>query len=194
MILDVGANPQPKPLHLQQYALMGSAYFQHAVGTSAPRVALMNIGSEAAKGNAFTREVADLLSQSQVNFVGNIEGVELFHGDCDVVVCDGFTGNVTLKVSEGLVEYVMRLVTSALAEVGIDQQHIESVLEAVRPRLDYSAYGGALLLGAKGVVTICHGRSSASAFANALKFAKQSVETGVNDQIVAMVREAAATS
>ena len=127
-------------------------------------------------------------------FGGNIEGVELFHGDCDVVVCDGFTGNVTLKVSEGLVEYVMRLVTSALAEVGIDQQHIESVLEAVRPRLDYSAYGGALLLGAKGVVTICHGRSSASAFANALKFAKQSVETGVNDQIVAMVREAAATS
>lgn len=194
MILDVGANPQPKPLHLQQYALMGSAYFQHAVGTSSPRVALMNIGTEAAKGNAFTREVGELLAQSQVNFVGNIEGVNLFHGDCDVVVCDGFTGNVTLKVSEGLVEYVMRLVTGALADVGIDQVHIESVLEAVRPRLDYSAYGGALLLGARGIVTICHGRSSSSAFANALRFAKQAVEMRVNDQIVAMVREAAATS
>ena len=193
MILDVGANPQPKPLHLQQYALMGAAYFQHAVGREAPRVALMNIGSEAAKGNAFTREVAELLSQSQVNFVGNIEGVNLFHGDCDVVVCDGFTGNVTLKVSEGLVEYVMGLVTGALAETGIDKEHIASVLEAVRPRLDYAAYGGALLLGAKGVVTICHGRSGPSAFANAIKFARQSMEMKVNDQIVAMVREATAT-
>lgn len=194
MIVDVGANPQPKPLHLLQYGLMGSAYFQHAIGTVEPRVALMNIGSEAAKGNALTREVAELLSQAPVNFVGNIEGVQLFRGDCDVVVCDGFTGNVILKVSEGLVEYLMRLVTNSLAEVDVDTAHIESLLAKVTPRIDYSAYGGALLLGAKGVVTICHGRSGAAAFANALKFAKHAIETRVNDQIVAMVREAASPS
>ena len=189
MLLDVGANPQPKPLHLQQYALMGSAYFQCAVGKPEPRVALMNIGKEAAKGNALTREVTELLAEAPINFVGNVEGVDLFQGNCDVVVCDGFTGNVMIKVSEGLVEYVMRLVVESLSELGIDKSHIQGVLTAVRPRLDYSAYGGALLLGAKGTVTICHGRSTPLAFANALKFAKQAVATRVNEQIVAMVQE-----
>ena len=174
--------------------MMGSAYFKQTVGTPAPRVALMNIGSEAAKGNALTREVTELLTASPVNFVGNIEGVDLFHGDCDVVVCDGFTGNVVLKVSEGLAEYVMRLVLGALGESDLDQEHIDAVLRAVRPRLDYSAYGGALLLGANGIVTICHGRSSAQALANALRFAKQAAQTRINDEIVALVEKAAEAS
>lgn len=194
MIIDVGANPQPKPLHLQQYAMMGSAYFHDTFGTERPRVALMNIGSEAKKGNALTREVTTLLEQSPINFVGNIEGVELFHGDCDVVVCDGFTGNVVLKVAEGLAEHMMRLMTSVMTEAEIGKDLIKSVHGMLLPRLDYSEYGGALLLGANGIVTICHGRSSAWAIANALRVAKDAVGAHVNDHIVSMVREASAAS
>jgi glycerol-3-phosphate acyltransferase PlsX len=193
MLIDIGANPQPKPLHLLQYAMMGSAYFHDTFGTSRPRVALLNIGSEAKKGNSLTREVADLLDQSPINFVGNIEGVELFHGDCEVVVCDGFTGNVVLKVAEGLAEHMMRLMTAVLSESEAGKELVKSVLGKLLPRLDYSEYGGALLLGANGIVTICHGRSSAWAIANALRVAKQAVGAKVNDHIVAMVREASAT-
>ena len=193
LVVDVGANPQPKPLHLQQYAMMGAAYFRDSFGTEDPRVALLNIGSEATKGNAFTREVATLLKSCPINFIGNIEGVDLFRGDCDVVVCDGFTGNVLLKVSEGLAEYMLRTMARSITDVA-GSEASRSVLSSLQPKLDYSAYGGALLLGAKGIVTICHGRSTAPAISNAIRFAIRAVGAKVNEHIVAMVREASAAS
>jgi glycerol-3-phosphate acyltransferase PlsX len=193
MVVDVGANPQPKPLHLQQYALMGAAYYRDTFGKEKPRVALLNIGSEAKKGNSLTREVADLIRETSVNFVGNIEGGELFHGDCDVVVCDGFTGNVVIKVSEGLAEYMMRTMGGLIgANVGRDVA--EQILGQMLPKVDYATYGGALLLGIKGIVTICHGRSTAPAISNAVKVAHRAVGAQVNDHIVAMAREASAAS
>ena len=194
MLVDVGANPQPKPLHLQQYAMMGSAYFHDTFGKESPRVALLNIGSEAKKGNALTREVAGLLEACPINFIGNIEGERIFQGDCDVVVCDGFTGNVVLKVAEGLAEHMLHLVTETLGEADAGKPMIRAVHDRLLPRLDYSSYGGALLLGADGIVTICHGRSGPQALANAVRVAKQAVGAHVNDHIIAMVREASTTS
>ena len=193
LVVDVGANPQPKPLHLQQYALMGAAYFKDTFGKPDPRVALLNIGSEATKGNALTREVGEMIENSPVNFVGNIEGVDVFHGDCDVVVCDGFTGNVFLKVSEGLAEYMLRTMTTMIGETA-GPEVAKDVIGKLQPKVDYSAYGGALLLGANGIVTICHGRSSAPAISNAIRFAIQAVGANVNEHIVAMAREASAAS
>lgn len=193
LVVDVGANPQPKPLHMQQYAMMGAAYFRDSFGKEDPRVALLNIGTEATKGNSFTREVASLIQSCPVNFVGNIEGVDLFHGDCEVVVCDGFTGNVLLKVSEGLAEYMLRSMDQSITDVA-GPETSRSVIGSMRPKLDYSAYGGALLLGAKGIVTICHGRSTAPAISNAIRFAIRAAGAKVNEHIVTMAREASTAS
>lgn len=191
MVIDVGANPQPKPQHLQQYALMGAAYFRDTFGTEQPRVALMNIGSEAAKGNSLTREVAQLIEGTALNFIGNVEGVDLFHGRCDVVVCDGFVGNVVLKLSEGLAEYMIQVMKEAMVDAGADEALIRAVIGRIMPKLDYSTYGGALLLGSNGIVTICHGRSNANAICNAVRFAAKAVGAQVNDHMTAMVQAAA---
>jgi glycerol-3-phosphate acyltransferase PlsX len=189
MIVDVGANPQPKPLHLQQYAIMGAAYYQDTFGKESPRVGLMNIGSEAKKGNTLILESAELIKNTSVNFVGNIEGVDLFHGKCDVVVCDGFTGNVIIKVSEGLAEYMLRAMGAMMTEVA-GEEIASKVVARMLPKVDYSAYGGALLLGTNGVVTICHGRSTAPAISNAIRVAHRAAGANVNQHIVTMAREA----
>jgi phosphate acyltransferase len=193
LIIDVGANPQPKPLHLQQYAMMGAAYFRGTFGVENPRVALMNIGSEAKKGNPLILEAAEMIKQTSVNFVGNIEGVELFRGECEVVVCDGFTGNVIIKVSEGLAEHMLRTMGVMIREAG-GEDVANQVIGGMLPTVDYSSYGGALLLGTNGIVTICHGRSKASAISNAIKVAHRAVGAHVNEHIVAMAREASAAS
>ncbi|MGE3175007.1 MAG: phosphate acyltransferase PlsX [Planctomycetota bacterium] len=188
LVLDVGANPQPKALHLLHYAIMGQAYYRGTFGEADPRVGLLNIGSEELKGNPLVKEARQLLKQAPVRFHGNVEGVEVFSGDCHVIVCDGFTGNVLLKVSEGCAEYVLRAMVASLREVGIERDKLDRVLSTIMPRIDYSEYGGALLLGVDGVVTICHGRSQAPAFCNAIRFAKKAMTAEVNQHIVEAAR------
>ncbi len=184
LVVDVGANPQPKAVHLAQYAIMGAAYYRGTLGVAEPRVGILNIGSEELKGNPLVKEARQLLKQMPITFHGNVEGVEVFSGDCHVIVSDGFTGNVLLKVSEGCAEYVLRAMVAALQAVGIEKDKLQRVLASIMPRIDYSEYGGALLLGVDGVVTICHGRSQAPAFCNAIRFAHKAMSAQVNQHIV----------
>jgi len=194
LVIDVGANPQPKPQHLLQYGIMGTAYFHDTFGVDKPRVGILNIGSEDKKGNPLTKEAARMLKDGPVHFVGNVEGVDVFQGQCDVVVSDGFTGNVLLKVSEGVAEYVVRTMVGLMNQVGVDRASVEKVLAAMMPRVDYSEYGGALLLGVEGIVTICHGRSQAPAFCNAIRFALKALGAKVNQHIVSAARAASTPS
>lgn len=189
LVLDVGANPQPKPQHLAQFALMGSAYYQCQFGVEQPRVGVLNIGSEDKKGSPLVLEARRIMQEMPIAFAGNVEGDEMFSGDTHVVVTDGFSGNVLLKTSEGVAEYLLRTTFKEMAKAGVAPEQMQAVQRAVMPRVDFSEYGGALLLGVEGVVTICHGRSRAPAFANALRFANRALEGKVNEHIV----EAAAT-
>lgn len=191
LVIDVGANPQPKAHHLVQYALMGSAYYGGTFGIKEPKVGILNIGSEELKGNPLVREARTMMKQLPIHFHGNIEGLEVFSGDCHVVVTDGFTGNVLLKVSEGVAEYVLRTMFGLMQKAAIEPQKIGQVKNDIMPRVDFSEYGGALLLGVQGVVTICHGRSHASAFANAIRFALRTMAAEVNQHIVQAVRSCA---
>ncbi len=188
LVLDVGANPQPKPLHLAHYALMGSAYYAGTFGVAKPRVGVLNIGSEELKGNPLVREARALMKQLPIQFQGNVEGVEVFTGDCHVIVADGFTGNVLLKVSEGVAEYLLRHMAGLMKKVGVAPEHQKVILADTLQRIDFSEYGGALLLGVEGIVTICHGRSRAPAFANAIRFALRALDQKVNEHIVEAVR------
>ncbi|MFY9343726.1 MAG: phosphate acyltransferase PlsX [Planctomycetota bacterium] len=188
LVLDVGANPQPKAFHLAQYALMGATYYGGTFGIAAPKVGVLNIGSEELKGNPLVREARALIKQLPIAFHGNVEGVEVFSGDCHVVVTDGFTGNVLLKVSEGVAEYVLRTTFGLMQQAGIEPAKIGQVKKEILPRVDFSEYGGALLLGVNGVVTICHGRSQAPAFANAIRFACRAMDAQVNQHIVQAAR------
>lgn len=191
-VIDVGANPQPKAVHLLHYAIMGAAYARDALGIPEPRVGLMNIGSEDKKGNPLVREARDLLLQHAPNFrfVGNVEGVDVFAGACDVIVSDGFTGNVLLKVSEGCAEFMLRSMGRVMVEEAVGDELRARVVGRLARDVDYSEYGGALLLGVEGIVTICHGRSNGRAIANALTFASRAVGARVNDHIVAATRSA----
>ncbi len=188
LVLDVGANPQPKPHHLAQYALMGSAYYRGTFDVAEPNVGILNIGSEELKGNPLVREARSLMKQLPIRFHGNVEGVEVFSGDCHVVVTDGFTGNVLLKVSEGVAEYLLRTMFGLMQQAGIEGQKAKTVQAQIMPRVDFSEYGGALLLGVDGIVTICHGRSRAPAFANAIRFALRALDAEVNRHIVQAAR------
>ena len=188
LVLDVGANPQPKAQHLAQYALMGSAYYRGTLGVAEPRVGILNIGSEELKGNPLVREARALMKQLPINFHGNVEGLEVFSGDCHVVVTDGFTGNVLLKVSEGVAEYLLRIMFGLMQQSGVEPKAMKQVQAGIMPRVDFSEYGGALLLGVEGVVTICHGRSRAPAFANAIRFAMRAMAAEVNQHIVTAAR------
>ncbi|MBL8739014.1 MAG: phosphate acyltransferase PlsX [Planctomycetes bacterium] len=191
LVLDVGANPMPKAHHLAQYALMGSAYYRGTLGVAEPRVGILNIGSEELKGNPLVREARALMKQLPINFHGNVEGLEVFSGDCHVVVTDGFTGNVLLKVSEGVAEYLLRIMFGLMQQAGVDGKAMKQVQAGILPRVDFSEYGGALLLGVEGVVTICHGRSKAPAFANAIRFAMRAMQAEVNRHIVDAARASA---
>ncbi len=194
-LIDVGANPQPKAVHLLHYAIMGAAYARDALGIPEPRVGLMNIGSEDKKGNPLVREARDLMRATSPNFrfVGNVEGVDVFAGACDVIVSDGFTGNVLLKVSEGCAEFLLRALGHVLVESQVADDLRAKILKRMARDVDYSEYGGALLLGVEGIVTICHGRSTGRAIANALVVASRAVGAKVNDHIVGAVRKAPPT-
>jgi phosphate acyltransferase len=186
IILDVGANVDSKPVQIEQFAVMGEIYYRTIWGVRRPRVALLSIGEEEMKGNELTREAAALLKQTSLNFVGNVEGRDVFRGDVDVIVCDGFIGNVALKISEGLVEHIggilKRAIKSSLkSQLGYALS--KSAFDDFRKRTDYSEYGGAPLLGVRGITIIGHGRSNANAIKNAIRVANELCRSRVNEKI-----------
>jgi glycerol-3-phosphate acyltransferase PlsX len=182
-LLDMGANVAPKPDHLVQSAWMGSIHAKHALGVNSPRVALLNIGEEPSKGTDLQKTAYGALESSGLEFVGNIEGEELFSDRADVVVMDGFTGNVVLKLLEGFAGFMMGMMLREIRQHGATWG--DEALQRLKGQIDYSEYGGALLLGVKGGVVIGHGRSDAGAVSNAISVAAQSLEARVNEQIVA---------
>jgi glycerol-3-phosphate acyltransferase PlsX len=187
VLIDVGANVAPKPQHLFAYGVMGSIFAKHILGRENPTIGLMNVGSEEAKGNDLSKETHALFNDSPVadQFVGNIEGRDIHRGACDVVVTEGFVGNVVLKVCEGLFEFVMKMVTHDLSKaLEVERHKAHSVLTDLVHRHDYSAYGGAPLLGIDGICIICHGSSGERAIKNALKIAGQYASAGLNEKIV----------
>lgn len=176
LLLDVGANPDAKSQHFKEFAVMGSIYAQLAFGKESPSIGLMSIGEEDTKGTDRTKEAFKVLQETGLNFIGNVEGRDVFDGKVDVIVTDGFTGNVILKVSEALGEMVEKLLREEIkrtlqASVGFLLSR--SAFRSFKQRLDYSEYGGAPMLGVKGCVIICHGRSSAKAIKNAIRFAAE---------------------
>jgi glycerol-3-phosphate acyltransferase PlsX len=179
VLLDSGATVECRPQHLVQFAVMGAAYARAALGCASPRVGLLSVGAEESKGNDLTREAHQLLKSAPVNFVGNIEGRDVYAGEVDVIVCDGFTGNVTLKISEGLVETVEHLLHEELsATFGTRVGYLLSrqAFRRFRKRLDAAEYGGAPLIGLNGLCIVGHGRSSAKAVRNAVAMAAKFVE------------------
>jgi phosphate acyltransferase len=174
VLLDVGASVECRPQHLLQFAIMGRVFARVAFGTDAPRVGLLSIGEEASKGNELTRDAHRLLKASPLAFIGNVEARHLFTGDADVIVCDGFTGNVALKTCEGLVEMIEGLLEEELSgtlTMRMGSLLARRALRRFRRRVDYSEYGGAPLLGVAGVAIVGHGRSSPKAVRNAVAMA-----------------------
>jgi glycerol-3-phosphate acyltransferase PlsX len=188
VIIDVGANVFPKPHHLLEYGVMGSVFAQKLLGIERPSIGLMNVGEEEGKGHDLVQQTYELFRASALRdrFVGNIEGRDIHRGAVDVVVTDGFTGNVVLKLSEGVFEFIMNLVNQDI--IGVLETERDRGLGAVKTLLGkyhYSSFGGAPLLGVEGVCIICHGSSKERAIANALGVAAQEVRLRVNDAIVA---------
>ena len=175
VLLDVGANVDSKPAQLRQFAVMGHFYAQMLFGIAEPRVGLMSIGEEEGKGNELTKVTFQVMKETGVNFIGNAEGRDVFNGNCDVVVCDGFIGNVVLKASESLGEMVSKTLRaeatkSPVRKVGALM--LKGAFEGLKKRMDYSEYGGAPLLGVNGGCIVCHGRSNAKAIKNAIRVAR----------------------
>ncbi len=186
VLVDVGANIDSKPLHLEQFAVMGEVYYRVIFGVERPRVGILSNGEEEHKGNELTRETFKRLKQLPLNFIGNVEGRDLYNGRVDVIVTDGFTGNVALKVSEGVVEAISGLLKQALSSTLASKMGYvlsRKAFQNFKKRLDYSEYGGAPLLGVKGVCIICHGGSSAHAIKNAIRVAAEFSEGRVNEKI-----------
>jgi phosphate acyltransferase len=186
VILDVGANVDSKAVQIEQFAVMGEIYYRTIFGVRRPRVALLSIGEEEMKGNELTREAFNRLKNAALNFVGNVEGRDVFRGDVDVIVCDGFIGNIALKISEGLVEHIggmlKRAIKSSLrSQLGYALS--KRAFDDFRKRTDYSEYGGAPLLGVRGITIIGHGRSNANAIKNAIRVAAELCRSRVNEKI-----------
>lgn len=185
VIMDVGANVECRPVHLYQFAVMASS-FSRLYDVDRPRVGLLTIGEESGKGNSLVRETYALLKKSQLNFIGNVEGRDVFQGDVDVIVCDGFVGNICLKISEGLAEAAMKMlkdeiVKSNMAKLGY--LLARPAFQNFKKRVDYAEYGGAPLLGINGTGIICHGKSSAHAIKNAILEAQEMEKRNINETI-----------
>lgn len=186
-IIDVGANINPKPMHLLQYGIMADAYMRNILNRENPQVGLLNVGEEEAKGTGFEKETYELFAKSPLNFIGNVEGKDIFSGTCDIIVCDGFVGNVALKVSESLAEAMQQflkkhLKSNLISNLGL--LLLRSGFMRFKKEVDYSEYGGAPLLGVNGIVIIGHGRSNAHAIKNAIRVAKEEVERKFNQKII----------
>jgi len=196
LVLDVGGNVDCKPPHLVQFALMGSVYASQMLDKRSPRIGLLSNGEEDSKGNELTREANQSLKATSLNYIGYTEGRDIYNGRADVVVCDGFVGNVVLKVSEGLVEAIGAMLREAfssnfLAKIGY--LLVKPALKTFRKRVDYAEYGGAPLLGIQGTAMICHGSSSPRAIMNAIKMAHDSethqVISQLNDRLAELRAE-----
>ena len=186
VLLDAGATVECRPQHLVQFAIMGAAYARVALGCQAPRVGLLSVGEEESKGNDLTREAHQLLKSAPIGFVGNVEGRHVYAGEADVIVCDGFTGNVTLKISEGLVETVESLLHEELSSTfgtRVGYRLSRQAFRRFRKRVDSAEYGGAPLVGLSGLCIVGHGRSSAKAVRNAVAMAARYVEEGLVDKL-----------
>ncbi len=193
-MLDVGANVHCKPLDLFQYAVMADVFCRRVLGLAAPRIGLLNIGEEGEKGTELVKQTRDYFQKSHLNFIGNVEGLDVFTGKCDVIVCEGFVGNVVLKVSEGLGLFLRSLLETEIRSLkprsdSTSSSVIADVLHSVFRRLDYAEYGGAPILGVNGLVVKMHGRSDRRATANALRIAKQFVLNQVNEHICSALHE-----
>lgn len=181
LLIDAGANLTPKPHHLHEYAIMGGCYVQQVLKREKARVGLISIGEEEVKGNPLVKEARSLLSSDpSIDFIGNIEGRDIFEGVCDVVICDGFVGNVILKLTEGLSEGIFRTIRRELKEEGQElSERFAPVVNRIWTQHDFREYGGAPLLGLNSIVIICHGRSDAHAISSAVAVAKQQHEGGI---------------
>jgi glycerol-3-phosphate acyltransferase PlsX len=185
-LLDIGANTEVKPEYLYQFAIMGSAYAQRVMGVSSPRVALLSNGEEEGKGPIVVREAFELLKKSKLNFVGNVEGKDVPRGAADVVVSDGYAGNIVIKLSEGLAETLVGFIKAEIKKrpVAVAGAALaKPAFDALKVRLDYAEFGGAILLGVDGVSIIAHGRSNAKAIKNAIRVGKQAVENNMLETI-----------
>ncbi len=191
VICDVGANIAPKPKHLQQYALMCSSYATAVCGVEKPRVGLLSIGEEDTKGTTMVKESRKLLrDEPQISFIGNVEGRDLTRGVVDVVVCDGFVGNIALKLTEGLTEGLFQMLMAELEHVAPDAlDQFRPAMKKIYAKHDWQEYGGAPLLGVGGYCLICHGRSESRAIKNAIRVGKQLVNSGVNQRIIERIRD-----
>jgi len=186
MIMDIGANVDCRPTHLLQFAIMASSCSRLLHSIKEPRVGLLSIGEEAGKGNLLVKEAHDLLSKSSLNFIGNVEGRDVYKGDVDVIICDGFVGNVALKLSEGLAEAAMKMLRAEIMRTlraKIGYLLIRKAFQHFRQRIDYAEYGGAPLLGINGIGIICHGTSDITAYKNAVFVAADMIENRVNEAI-----------
>jgi glycerol-3-phosphate acyltransferase PlsX len=176
IILDVGANVDCKPNHLLQFAIMGEVYAKYVLKNPNPRVGLLSIGEEATKGNELTKEAFKLLTETSLNFIGNVEGRDVMSGNADVVVCDGFIGNVVLKLSEAVAEAIGLMIRENIGDNLIKKLGyfmMRPVFRALKRRVDYAEYGGMPLIGINGISIISHGRSSAQAIKNAIRVATE---------------------
>jgi len=197
LLLDVGASVECRPPHLLQFAVMGSMFARVVYDITSPRIGLLSIGHEETKGNELTREAHQLLKSAPVNFIGNVEASRIYSGDADVIVCDGFTGNVALKISEGLVEVVENLLSDELSStitMRVGSLLTRRALRHFRMRVDYSEYGGAPLLGVAGVTIVGHGRSSAKAVRNAIAMAYRFAATRFIERVEQDIAAASACS
>jgi glycerol-3-phosphate acyltransferase PlsX len=187
VLIDVGANVKPKPQHLFQYGVMGSIFARHILQRERPTIGLMNVGSEEQKGHDLAKETLALFTASPLRdqFIGNIEGRDIHRGACDVVVTDGFVGNVVLKVCEGVVDFVMRMTAQEVLGVLSSERPVaQQAMQMLADRYHYSEYGGAPLLGIDGICIICHGSSGDRAIKNALGVAARYAKTRLNELIV----------
>jgi len=185
VVCDAGANPEPRPLHLAQYGVMAEVYASHVLGVGKPRVAQLNIGAEEAKGTKMTRTVRDLLAIAEgTNYIGYIEGRDLFEGVADVVVTDGFVGNTILKLAEGLAMSLLKGIGAAVMKADPElAMRMQPIAQKLKKQNDYQEYGGAPLLGVNGVCVICHGSAKPRMIQTAIHQAREFVATGVNDVI-----------
>ena len=186
-LIDVGANIETKPIHLYQYACMADVYVRYVLGKRNPTVGILNVGEETSKGTDLIRDTHPLLKKSKLNFVGNVEGRDIFNGKVDIIVSDGFVGNVVLKVAESIADVAGQLLKRNLKKNFITLMGAllsQSAFKAFKRQVDYAEYGGAQLLGIRGTCIICHGRSNPKAIKNAIRVAGESVRCKINEHIL----------
>jgi len=194
VVIDAGANSNCTPEMLYQFAVMGSTFSKNVLGIENPRVGILNIGEEAGKGNELVQNTYKMFEEQsdKLNFVGNIEGKEIFLSICDVIVCDGFVGNITLKVTEGTSSMLFRMIKQEFKSDFTGKvigTLARPFLKRIHKKINYEEFGGALLLGVKGITIIAHGRSKAFAIKNAVRVANEAVQTGVNEKIAKFYEE-----